>query len=230
MHHERQGKTYAYDIETVSQGKRASDYTNNGVEYKAPSNYKDPEKIEKNIKEQKEKAKGGHGLKWWTGKVCSIAFVEIYGDDRQVFYGFDEAEVLLKATELLNHGSKIVGMSSEGFDAPFLVGRYMANGLMIPRSLKIKACQYDVNKFFGFSASSGQRGKLNDYAHGIGFKEKPLSGNKVQGIYDTALDAKMQGDELAEAGAWKQITEYNLHDCDAVKALTRAYYGSEGIG
>ena len=59
MHYERQGKTYAVDIETVSQGKRANDYTD-GKEYKAPSNYKNEEKIKDYIAEAKQKARTKH--------------------------------------------------------------------------------------------------------------------------------------------------------------------------
>jgi predicted PolB exonuclease-like 3'-5' exonuclease len=228
MHQARQNKTYAVDIETVSQGKRANDYTDN-KEYKAPSNYKDQAKIEAKVEEQRQAARGKHGLHWFTGKVCSISFVDVFGNDEPVsFYGFDESEILLNAIQYME-GSKLVGMNSKNFDFPFLVGRYMANGLKVPTTLKQRTFQYDVNEFFGWSNASGQRGSLNDYAQGIGYKEKPLTGNKVQGIYDTALDAHMKGDDVALKAAWKQIVDYNVHDCEVVKSLARAYYGSEGL-
>ena len=70
---------------------------------------------------------------------------------------------------------------------------------------------------------------MNEYAQGMGFQEKPLTGNMVQGIYDTALDAHMRGDDVALKAAWKQIVDYNVHDCQVVKALARAYYGTGGL-
>jgi len=228
MHQQQTNKTYAVDVETVSQGKRAIEYTN-GKDYKL-GNVKDPKKIEAKLLEKKEEARQKHGLNWWTGKIISIGFVDVFGNDPDVcFYGYDEFEILTKAYDFLN-GSKLIAKSGITFDYPFLVGRFMANDFAkIPFSLRTRSLQYDVDNFFGWSSASGQRGSLSDYSQGIGFKEKPLTGNMVQGIYDTAVDAKMQNDSVAEKAAWKEITDYNLHDCKAVKAIARAYYGNEGI-
>jgi len=228
MHNERTFKTYSVDIETVSQGKRAVDYTN-GKYYKPASNIKDPEKIKANIQKQKDAANDKHGLHWTLGKIVSVCFVDVFGDDKDVvLYGFDEIEILTKATEFLC-GAKIIGKTSENFDWPFMIGRYMANGLTVPLSLKSRGLMYDVDKIFGWSSASGQRGRLDDYAHGIGFKSKPMQGSQVQKLYDTILLAKMEGDKVAEEAGWKELTDYNLHDGHVVKALCLAYYGKEGM-
>ena len=227
MHNERGVKTYSVDIETVSQGKRAIDYTD-GKTYKL-GNVKDPVKVEAALQKKKDEERGKHGLSWITGKICSICFIDVFGNDEdKVFYGFDEEEILEKSAEFMD-GSKLIGKSSEGFDFPFLVGRYMANGVRIPMSLKTKGLLYDVDKMFGWSSSSGQRGTLDGYAHGIGFKSKPMHGSQVQKLYDSILEAKMSKDKVAEDAGWKQLADYNVHDGKVVKALALAYYGKEGI-
>lgn len=219
-------KLYAVDIETVSQGKRALDYSNS-VKYKAPANIKDPIKIEANIEKQKATASTKHGLSWWTGKIISIAIVDVFGDEEdRVFYGHNEQEILWAAADVLTGHCKIIGMTSDNFDFPFLVGRYMANMLRVPAVLKRKYATLDVNKFFGYHASSGQRGKLNDYAHGIAYADKPdnLDGSKMQGLYDTIMQAEMDKDSVAAKAGWMQIKRYNLHDSNVVKALATLYY------
>jgi len=215
-------KIYAIDIETVSQGKRARDYTDNKP-YKL-GNVKAEDKVKKALEEKRNEAAAKHGLFWFTGKVVSIAIVDIYGDDEPVcIYGVDEVEILKKASVYLD-GHKLWGMSSEGFDCPFLIGRYMANDLPIPRSLKAEnRLANDVNKFFGWSTSSSQRGSLADYIQGLGMEKKPLTGNKVQGIYDTVLAAKMEMDEVAEKAAWKEIIDYNIYDSQVVKEMVIKY-------
>lgn len=219
-------KLFAIDIETVSQGGRADDYTNE-KDYKAPSNYKDEEKIEANIEAQRSKARAKHGLHWWTGKVVSCAVVDVFGDTPDaVYYGHDEEDILRHVAEHIGSHSKLIGMCSEGFDFPFLVGRYMANMMRVPGVLKRKYATLDVNKFFGWSSQSGQRGKLDDYAQGIAYAGKPdnLDGSQVQGMYNTIIKADMNDDRLTAVATWKQLEKYNLHDAHVVKALATLYY------
>ena len=219
-------KLYALDIETVSQGKRAIDYTNND-KYKAPVNIKDPAKIAANIELQKAKASTKHGLYWWTGKVVSIAIVDVFGDEEdQVFYGHNEEEILRATCCALKGNCKVIGMTSKNFDFPFLVGRFMANLLSVPPVLKRRYSALDVNDFFGISASSGQRGKLDNYAHGIVYAGKPdnMDGSKVQSLYDTIVQAEMDKDDVAVKAGWMQLRKYNLHDSNVVKAIATLYY------
>lgn len=219
-------KLFAVDIETVSQGGRADNYTNE-KDYKAPSNYKDEEKIQAYIKAEKNKARSKHGLSWWTGKIVSVAVVDVFGDAPDaVYYGHNEQDILVKLAEHLKGNVKIIGMCSAGFDFPYLVGRYMGNMMRVPSVLKRRYATLDVNNFFGYSSQSGQRGKLNDYAHGIAYADKPdnLDGSKVQEMYNTIVKADMDGDKLASTATWKQLERYNLHDANVVKALANLYY------
>jgi len=227
MHETGKTKTYAIDIETVSQGKRAIKYTD-AKHYSAPSNYKDQEKIDANIEGQREKARGKHGLHWVTGKVFSVALVDVYGGDEPVFFSGLEESTVLEALRPYLQGNRLIGKTSKMFDFPFLIGRYMANGGGVPRALRTKNMLYDVDDFFGYSASSLQRTSLDAYAHGIGYKSKPMNGSAVQSLYNSILDAKIQKDETAEAVLWTQLKEYNIHDCEVVKQMTLAYYGAEG--
>jgi hypothetical protein len=230
VHREQQAKTYAVDIETVSQGKRAIDYTD-AQEYKL-GNVKDPEKIKAKLEEKRSEARKKHALYWWLGRVVSIAFVDVYGDDPDVvFYGDSEAEILTKAYEYLN-GPKLVGCYSDGFDYDYLRGRYMANiaektiDVGIPHSIRYESRfqQFDVNKIFGWSSQSSQRGKLNDYAHGLGLPLKPMTGESVAGLYETIIGAVLEGDKLTEDAAWKQLADYNLHDSRVTAAIARLYW------
>jgi len=228
MHQTGKTKTYALDIETVSQGKRAKDYVDK-KRFTAPSNYKNADSIAKNIQEQKDAANKKHGLSWITGKVVSVALCDVFGDDEDiVIYGIDEVEILMKLAPYME-GQKLIGKTSFMFDFPFLVGRYMANGLTVPHSLKLKGSLYDVDTFFGWSAASSQRGSLDGYAHGIGYKSKPMHGSAVQGLYDTILMAMAEDDQAAVAAGWKELSDYNLHDTLATKQLALAYYGKEGM-
>ncbi|WP_373092650.1 hypothetical protein, partial [Zhongshania sp.] len=189
-------KLYSIDIETVSQGKRAVDYTNS-KHYAPPKNIKDPEKIDANIRGQKEKAARTHGLSWTTGKVLSVALVNVFNQEEQyVAASHKEYEVLGKLDELLDTPAPIylIGKTSATFDFPFLVGRYLFHDEGVPRVLRRRWNLLDVDNFFGWSASSGQRGKLDDYAHGLGIHNKPMHGSQVQDLYNTIVEAEMEGD------------------------------------
>jgi len=217
---------YAIDIETVSQGKVAKDYTDN--QSYALGNVKDPVKIEAKLKEKKGEAAKKHGLSWWLGKVCSVAIIDLHSDSNCVMYGYDEKEVLQQLSDYINSGPvKLIGKNSQTFDFPFLIGRYMANGLPIPGVLKKRGSCLDVENFFGYSSASGQRSKLCNYAHGLGIGEKTLHGSMVQELYSTAVMAKMEGKKKEEKATWKSITDYNLQDSQIVKEMALKYYGPE---
>lgn len=218
-----QNKLFALDIETVTQGIRANKYTDN-QEY-ALGNVKDPDKIKAKLEEKRNEARGKHGLKWWLGKIVSVAIVDVFGDTPDaVYYGHDEVEILNHVSEHLRGNCKVIGMCSQSFDYPYMVGRYMANKIEVPRVLKRKYSQLDVNTFFGYSAQSGQRGKLDDYAHGIEYAGKPMHGNAVGKLYQTIIQAELDGDMVAATAAWRQLEKYNLHDSNVVKALATLYY------
>lgn len=220
-------KLYSIDIETVSQGKKAIDFTDSAY-YKAAANIKDPVKIAANIQKQKDTAQGKHGLHWTVGKVLSVAVVDCFGGEYDmVYFGHDEAKILTDlANKIESNGSLyLIGKTSQDFDYPFLVGRYMALNLPVPRLLRRSKFLLDSDKFFGYRASSGQTAKLDHYAHGIDYAGKPMHGGQVQELYNTIMAAEMEGDTVAANAGWKQLADYNVHDCNVVKELARRYYG-----
>jgi len=219
------------DIETVSQGKRASDYTD--LQPLKLGNVKDPEKVRLATIEKRDEARDKHGLNWWTGSVVSVALVDVYhSKDNKVFYGFDEGQVLVDLSKELNlFPMKLFGKSSKGFDFPFLVGRYMANRIPVPRVLKERSALFDVDDFFGFSSGHNQRGKLQDYAHGMNMPGKLMNGSRVQSLYNQIIDAKMRGATAEVIELWSILTNYNIDDALKVADMIRLYYGEprEGI-
>jgi len=139
MHREQQAKTYAVDIETVSQGKRAIDYTD-AQEYKL-GNVKDPEKIKAKLEEKRSEARKKHALLWWLGKVVSIAFVDVYGNDPDVvFYGDSEAEILTKAYEYLKRSGQKADRNFSTWEAFYLRTRWrheLADGVEHDPELRV---------------------------------------------------------------------------------------------
>lgn len=217
-------RLYSIDIETVSQGKRALDYTN-----QAPvklGNTKDPEKIKAIETKKREEARYKHGLSWWTGKVCSVAITSVFHEGcNLVSYGFKETDILeTLASHLVKHPCKLIGKNSIDFDYPFLVGRYMANSMEVPLILKGGRDKLlDIESWFGGRGCS-QRGKLSDYSHGIDTKNKLMHGSQVQSVYDEALDCHMKGDKAGESKAWEMIANYNIQDTVIVKDMALRYY------
>lgn len=215
-------KLYAIDIETVSQGKIANDFTDKTAT--VAKNIKDPEKIAARLITAKDDLRGKHGLSWWTGKIISISIVEVFGDYKEVFCGHDEADILNKTMAVIGQ-SKLIGKTSINFDFPFIIGRLMALNIEIPMCFKNRNSLYDVDNFFGFSAASGQRSKLDFYAHGLAIKMKPMHGSQIQGKYDEIMAMQMGGDNEGPIRIWKEIADYNLHDSEVVANMARRYYG-----
>jgi len=224
-------RTWALDIETASEGKRATDYTN-GKSYYAAKNIKDPDKIAASIEAQKKKAGETHALHWWTGKVISVAIVEVHGDDYQVFdldYYNSEKELLEDLAVYIGVRDTIITKSGDTFDVPFLVGRMMLHKIKLPAWLTQTSLHRDVDKFFGWSASSGQRSTLEAYAHGLGIEGKAggLKGSEVPGLYARIKVLEIEG-KIAEAKLlWKELSEYNLQDSRITAEIARRYMGVE---
>ena len=224
--HEAKVKIYSIDIETFTQGKRANEYTDNKT-YKL-GNVKDPDKIEAALAKKKEEARRTHALHWWTGKIISIALVDVLGDEPEVcFSGHDEKLLLHELAMYLNKPCKLIGKSSEMFDFRFIIGRYMALDVEIPRVFKQNSKLFDVDKFFGYSAQSSQRGSLAVYAHGLGLDGKTMSGSDVHGLYERIMMTEPV-DKIAGAKLWDELVEYNLQDARIVAEMARRYIGNDG--
>ena len=220
-------KVFSIDIETFTLGKKANEYTND-KSYRL-GNVKDPDKVKAALAKKKEEAARKHALSWWTGKIVSVAVVDVYSNsgDEVCFAGHDEASVLKELAVYLNTPCKLVGKSSEMFDYGFLRGRYMANRLNIPRVLKQQNNLLDCDKFLAFSSQSSQRGTLADYAFGLGLEGKTMKGSDVAELYERIMMTESV-DKIAAAKLWDELIEYNLQDARIVAEMTRLYYGTEG--
>ena len=207
---------WSIDIETY-RNDRAFVYTDK-VKIPAPGNIKDEKKIEAAIAKKRKDIADKHALTWWTGKIISVALSPINELEPPVcFYSHDEKEILVNLTYFLEEkASSLVGKSSKTFDFPYLVGRYMANELPVPSTLKDKNLLYDIDDFFGWSSASGQRGKLDAYLHGIGFDLKPMDGSMVGELYENIL---------SEKDTWEELVNYNIFDAVATAKIAKLYWG-----
>jgi hypothetical protein len=221
----------AIDIETISQGKNANDFIDKCHKFKAPSNYSDEKKIAAYIDKERGKEVSKHGLYWWRGRVLSIATVDCRTGESKFYFDYDEKQVLNELREDLDKGQvRLWSKSGKTFDYPYLVGRYMANKIELPRVFKSKpfdSVLNDVDEFFGRSSASAQRTKLDYYAWGLGLENKPMNGGQVQSLYNQMLDAKMRGDEAAEAEAIVKLKEYNIFDSTVVAEMVKRFFGGD---
>jgi hypothetical protein len=103
-------------------------------EFKAPSNYKDPEKIEASIASQKEEWKARAALSPVTGRVLALGLMR--DADNPKFITGPESDLLEAAWDALSGGlclgHLVIGFCSNRFDIPFLVRRSWALGVKVP--------------------------------------------------------------------------------------------------
>lgn len=223
--HEAKTKVYSIDIETFTLGKEANEYTDS-KSYKL-GNVKAADKVEAALALKRSEARRKHALSWWTGKIISVAVVDVFGDEPDECYaGHDEAEVLKELAVKLSKPCKLVGKSSDMFDYGFIKGRYMANRLNIPSVFKQANNLYDCDKFLSWSSQSSQRGSLSDYAFGIGAKEKPMKGSDVHDLYSRIMLTEAS-DVIEAAKLWEELIDYNINDAVIVAELTRLYAGTD---
>lgn len=218
MLNDKRRALFAIDIETVTQGAKATEYTSR-EKIKAPSNYKSEDAINKYIEQERTKRGFKHALSWHTGKVLSVAWEDVKSGEQSFFWSLNEVEVLntiRKAWAAAN----LIGKSALDFDFPFLRGRFMANGLAIPSVLKDPNRLNDCDNFLSFSRACGQRGKLDSYAHALGLELKPMDGSHVGTLYDRICMDSPKGDKDK---AVEILHEYNVHDVYIVAEMTRRY-------
>jgi len=219
-------KHLSIDIETVGLGKQARDFVmeNTTILY---GNIKDPEKREAKKNATIEKLSSQLGLRWFTGKVISIAINDVITNETQCFYGDNESELLNHFNTLLNGCDhvKLYGKNISTFDVPFIIGRMMANKIIPSKHLKDRFKVEDVDTYFGFSSQSNQRGKLSEYCFGLGVDGKgDMDGSQVQPLYDMMI---MSNDPEQESLFWNKIKEYNINDTILVSNIVKAYRGDE---
>lgn len=213
---------YAIDIETVSQGARADAFTES-LDIKT-GNTKDEEKLKAKIEEGRAKARASHGLSWVTGKVFCVSVINAERLDPVTFIGFEESVVLKDLAQYLNEfvpdTSKLFAKSGRDFDYPFLTGRYVANQIPLPSILKRGSALNDIDDLITFAKTSGQRGKLSDYAYGMGFDGKTMHGSQMQDEYNRAMLA----DKQSQATILTDIMKYCEQDTRIVAEFLRRYY------
>lgn len=102
-------------------------------DFKAPANYKDPDKIAANIAEQAEAWKANAALEPITGQILAVGTISEKG------FGYsigDETKILNEAFNLifwhLGAGDPVVGFCIKRFDLPYLVKRGRIHGIKPP--------------------------------------------------------------------------------------------------
>ena len=104
--------------------------------FEAPSNFKDPAKIEARLREQAAEWDEKVALDAKTARILA-AGVAIDSDPAITVEG-TEAQIIGSLLELfenaVNRGSSIIGFNSERFDWPFLRHRALIGGIHFPRN------------------------------------------------------------------------------------------------
>ncbi len=125
---------YLYiDIETVpTQSEEVQEYLR--AQSKAPSNLKDPEKIEAAKVTAANKAVENTVFDGWFGHCVCIGYA-MNDDEPSTLYG-DERESLVGLFSLFSNHNRpvIVGHHAAGFDIPFLTRRAVSLGVELPAS------------------------------------------------------------------------------------------------
>ncbi len=203
----------AIDIETF-RADNDQDWWNKTT-IRAPSNYKDLEKIEAYIEKERAKLSEKSALHWYVSKIISVAIVNVETREELVICHKDEKTLLELLVEAINPRDKLIGKNSKSFDFPFIVGRLMANEIKIPQVFKSRYDLLDVDDFFGYGQNSS-KGKLDAYAFGLDIDGKSGSGGNVAKLWE----AYLSGDEASRV----ELEQYNLNDSLIVAEMARRYF------
>jgi predicted PolB exonuclease-like 3'-5' exonuclease len=178
-------------------------------EFEAPKNFKDPEKIEANLKQQEARWIEKAALSATTGLVLAIVVKQAHDgstlivDQRQK----SEAEILEwfwnEVTD--QPGMRWVGFNSNGFDLPFLFRRSLLHG--ITPSFPFRATRYWDSRFIDlmevWGCGSKEYIKLDDLCRYVGIGGKTGSGKYFAEMFVTdpkaAIEYLKMDLELTEA-------------------------------
>lgn len=141
---------FIFDIETVEDiNPQFFEFKQNSLS--APSNYKDPLKIQQYIESSMEKLKENAPLDPMTGKIIMIGIlmdknyvglddkdfvkktvdndtvIQIYGEERKILETFWDIFQIYR----LNCGDPIVSYNGKSFDLPFIIIRSAVNGIVL---------------------------------------------------------------------------------------------------
>lgn len=209
----------SWDIETVAHSKSKAHF--DSKKYEAPKNWKDPEKIADYVQAARHEDVQKAALHWWTGQVVCVTVRPLNGKyPTKTFVGADEKQLLTALFDFLADAGRtaqpcIIGKSSDVFDKPFIIGRALAHDMGILQCLRGWKPINDVDEIFGFGSRAGQRGSLNDYAHGLGLSGKTGHGSDVQGWWDSYI--------LGDASSLTKIASYCADDTDIVHELLKRW-------
>ncbi len=125
-----------WDIETSPLPE--SDIAHLLVEFKAPSNYKDPDKIAANLAEQKEAYLSRAALSPLTGRVAAIGY---QADGKfSMCASENEGYTIVDFWNLFeqheNAAKRFIGFNIKRFDLPFLVRRSWKLGIRVPLGVR----------------------------------------------------------------------------------------------
>ena len=167
---------------------------------KAPSNYKDPEKIAAYIAEHAAEAHRATALDPYAGRILAIGYA-LDDEDPQVLYGEDEQALLVGLETVIRrvdpHPYYLVGHNLEGFDLRWLylrAARYRLPHLQrrLPWHPYQRAYRIDTMLLAG--GPSRERVSLARLARyfGLGSKAEGLDGSAVYDAYLAGEHARIQ--------------------------------------
>lgn len=216
MEHDTGTHLITLDIETIpDQRPGAEDAARDRIS--APSNYKDPVKIEAYIAEKAAEAWRMTSLNGAYGEIICIGFA--IGDDEPTAYwrevGGDEAELLESfwqhIDETTTAGPTWIGHRVVGFDLRFLWQRSVLNGVPPSRPLPLDAGPWSREVFDTGYAWTGDRSR------GIRLAE-------LARIFGMEAKSDMDGSEVwdaVQAGRIKDVVSYCMEDVRITRELYR---------
>jgi len=214
---------WAVDIETADNDTASEFHKKFAKDIKAPKTWKDEEKIKAYIETKMSELGEKNALSWLTGKVVSIAAVNVLDTvngtkEKKViaFTGMNEKGILeafaKEMSDTTNGIFQLVGKNSATFDFPFLKGRMMVHGISIPAEMMNSYNLLDIDKMICSYGQTSQTASLDKYAFALGIDGKTMSGGHVPLMYANAVAAKVTGDNDEYAKIMNEIKEYNIHD------------------
>lgn len=106
--------------------------------FKAPANYKDPEKIKAKEAEHEAEVIERAALDPTIATICAIGYVNADGT-KDMFFG-DEKTILIdfwgRVKEVVNRMHRLVGFNICGFDLPFIIRRSWIHGIPVSDAIR----------------------------------------------------------------------------------------------
>jgi predicted PolB exonuclease-like 3'-5' exonuclease len=209
-------------------------------EFKAPANYKDPEKIAASIEEQKNAWMERGALSALTGQVLAIG-IRSNGETRILHEG-GEYQVLKDFWRLVEDCSNqfvtMVGYNINRFDIPFLIRRSWALHVSVPKHLLFGGRGYMTALFLDLAQEwqCGDRQewlKLDTLCKFLGLEGKNGSGKDFAKLWETdrlkAIEY-LQNDMIITARVMERLLDCSeIHEKEQIITSMDAVYTPERI-